>query len=263
LKTTRSPSNQGYKTLKDLAKIISLFNTFQTEERSITEISKVLGMLPSKVSRMIRTLEGEGFFEKNLETGKYRLGIGFFELGMVYILNFPLRKILRPHIEQMAKELNLTASWAILNNSRVIVVDRVQNLNIDLLTYRIGLNLPIHSTSLGKVLLTYLPEEEQNRILKSVNLTKLTSKNIVDENLIKENLKFIRERGYATDEGETHEDLNCIAAPIRNGNGEVIAAINLMDEKSRTSAEKLFGFVDYLKAKALFISRQLGYRNNL
>ena len=123
-----------------------------------------------------------------------------------------MRKILRPHIEQMAKELNLTASWAILNNSKVIVVDRVQNLNIDLLTYRIGLNLPIHSTSLGKVLLTYLPEEEQNRILKSVNLTKLTSKNIVDENLIKENLKFIRERGYATDEGETHEDLNCIAA---------------------------------------------------
>jgi IclR family transcriptional regulator, KDG regulon repressor len=263
LRTTRVKPSQGYKTLRDLAKIISLFNTFQIEERSVTEISKALEMLPSKVSRMLKTLEAEGFFEKNLETGKYRLGIEFFELGMVYIFNFPLRKILRPHIEQMAKELNLTASWAILNNSRVIVVDRVQNLNIDLLTYRIGLNLPIHSTSLGKVLLAYLPEEEQNRILKSVNLTKLTSKNIVDENLIKENLKLIRERGYATDEGETHEDLNCIAAPIRNGNGEVIAAINLMDEKQRTSAEKLFGLADYLKEKALFISRQLGYRINL
>ena len=51
-----------------------------------------------------------------------------------------------------------------------------------------------------------------------------------------------------------------MAAPIRNGNGEVIAAINLMDEKSRTTAEKLFGFADYLKEKALFISRQLGLR---
>ena len=263
LKTIGISSNQGYKTLKDLAKIVSLFNTFQVEERSVTEISKTLGMLPSKISRMLRTLEAEGFFERNLETGKYRLGIEFFELGMVYIFNFPLRKILRPHIEQMAKELNLTASWAILNNSRVIVVDRVQNLNIDLLTYRIGLNLPIHSTSLGKILLAYLPEEEQNRILKSINLTKFTNKNIIDENLIKENLNLIRERGYATDEGETHEDLNCIAAPIRNGNGEVIAAINLMDEKQRTSAEKLFGLTDYLKEKALFISRQLGYRINL
>jgi IclR family KDG regulon transcriptional repressor len=263
LKTIGTSSSQGYKTLKDLARIVSLFNTLQVDERSVTEISKAVGMLPSKISRMLRTLEAEGFFERNSETGKYRLGIGFFELGMVYIFNFPLRKILRPHIEQMAKELNLTASWAILNNSKVIVVDRVQNLNIDLLTYRIGLNLPIHSTSLGKVLLAYLPKEEQDRILKSVSLTKFTSKNIVDEKLIEKNLKLIREKGYSTDEGETHEDLNCIAAPIRNGKGEVIAAINLMDEKSRRTAKDLFKLADYLKERAMFISRQLGYGSNL
>ena len=67
---------------------------------------------------MLRTLEDKGFFERNLEMYKYRLGIEFFELGMVYIFNFPLRKILRPHIEQMTKELNLTASWGILKNSK-------------------------------------------------------------------------------------------------------------------------------------------------
>jgi DNA-binding IclR family transcriptional regulator len=259
----KSSSNQGYKTLKDLAKIISLFNTFQVEERSVSEISKTLGMLPSKVSRMLRTIETEGFFERNSETGKYRLGIGFFELGMVYAFNFPLRKIVRPHIEQMAKELNMTASCGILKNCEVIVIDRVQNLNIDLLAYRIGLNLPIHSTSVGKILLAYLSEQEQDKILQSVNLMKFTDATVVDQELIKENLKLAKERGYATDEEETHEDLNCIAAPIRNGSGEVIAAINLMDEKNRTSAEKLFGFAGYLKEKALFISRQLGYGNNL
>lgn len=253
----------GYKTLKDFAKIASLFNTLQIEERSITEISKTLDMLPSKVSRMIRTLENEGFFEKNSENGKYRLGVRFFELGMAYAFNFPLRKIIRPHLEQIFKELNLTTSWGILRNDKVIVVDRIQNLNIDLLTHRIGLNLPIHTTSIGKVLLAYLPEKEQDRILKSTNLVKFTNATIIDRKLIKEHLKLIQERGYATDEGETHEDLNCLAAPIRNGNGEVIAAINLMDEKTRTSAEKLFNFADYLKEKALFISRQLGYRNNL
>jgi DNA-binding IclR family transcriptional regulator len=88
------------------------------EERSVTEISKALGMLPSKVSRMIRTLESEGFFERNLETGKYRLGIEFFELGMVYIFNFPLRKIVWPHIDPMMKELNLTEGWDFLKNSK-------------------------------------------------------------------------------------------------------------------------------------------------
>jgi DNA-binding IclR family transcriptional regulator len=263
LKTIKSPSNQGYKTLRDLAKITSLFNTLQVEERSVTEISKALGMLPSKVSRMIRTLENEGFFEKNLENGKYRLGVQFFELGMAYVFNFPLRKVLRPHLEEIFKELNLTTSWGMLKNDKVIVVDRIQNLNIDLLTHRLGLNIPIHSTSIGKALLAYLPEKEQDRILRSNNLAKFTKATLTDQKLIKKHLKLIKERGYSTDEGETHEDLNCMAAPIKNSNGEVIAAINLMDERKRTSAEKLFGLADYLKEKALFISRQLGYRINL
>lgn len=220
-------------------------------------------MLPSKISRMIRTLENEGFFEKNLENGKYRLGVQFFELGMAYVFNLPLRKILRPHLEQIFKELNLTTSWGMLKNEKVIVVDRIQNLNIDILAHRVGLNIPVHSTSIGKVLLACLPEKEQDRILKSTNLVKFTKATITDQKLIKDHLKLVLERGYSTDEQETHEDLNCMAAPIRNGNGEVIAAINLMDEKKRTSAKKLVGFADYLKEKVLFISRQLGYRNNL
>src|SRR4030043_450132 len=142
-----------YKTLKDLTKIILLFNTFQFEERSVTEISKILSMLPSKVSRMLGTIEKDGFLEKNPETKKYRLGIRFFELGVVYAFHLPLRRIIRPHIEQMAKELNLTVGWAILRNNRVIVVDRIQNMNIDMLAQRIGLNLPIHTTALREGLL--------------------------------------------------------------------------------------------------------------
>jgi DNA-binding IclR family transcriptional regulator len=248
-----------YKTLKDLTKIILLFNTFQFEERSVTEISKILNMLPSKVSRMLGTIEKDGFLEKNPETKKYRLGIRFFELGVVYAFHLPLRRIIRPHIEQMAKELNLTVGWAILRNNRVIVVDRIQNMNIDMLAQRIGLNLPIHTTAIGKLLLAYLPEEEQDKILESIDLAKLTDATMVDKKLIKENLKVIKERGYATDEGETHEDLNGIAAPIKNSTGDVVAAIHLMGENSRTSLQEFFQFASFLKEKALFISRQLGY----
>jgi DNA-binding IclR family transcriptional regulator len=248
-----------YKTLKDLTKIISLFNTFQFEERSVTEISKTLSMLPSKVSRMLGTIEKEGFFEKNPETKKYRLGIRFFELGMVYAFHLPLRRIIRPHIEQLSKELNLTVGWAILRNNRVIVVDRIQNMNIDLLAQRIGLNLPIHTTAIGKLLLAYLPEEEQDKILGSIELVKLTDATVVDKELIKQNLKAIKERGYSTDKRETHRDLNGIAVPIKNANGDVVAAIHLMGENSRTSPQEFFQLASLLKEKALFISRQLGY----
>jgi len=252
---------QEYKTLKDLAKILLEFDDFKTEELSVTEISKAVKMGPSKVSRMLGTLEGEGFFEKNPQTGKYRLGIFLFELGIAYAYHFPLRKIIRPHVEQIAKEVKLTVSWAILRKNKVLVLDRMQNLPLDVLAYRVGLNLPVHTTSVGKIILAHLPEEEQDNILRSVNLLKLTEASVVDRKTIIKNLKLFRERGYSTDKEETYEGVNCFAVPIRGANGEVIAAMSLMDDKSRTSYKTLLQQVDYLKEKALFISRQLGFRD--
>jgi DNA-binding IclR family transcriptional regulator len=252
---------QEYKTLKDLTKILSLFNNFRTEELSVTEISKTLEMSTSKVSRMIGTLEGEGVFERKGKTGKYRLGIFFFELGVVYAYHFPLRKIIRPHVEQISKETRVTVSWAVLRKERVIVLDRIQNLPIDVLAYRVGLNLPIYSTSVGKILMAYLTENEKDRILRSVDLIKVTDATVVDLGAIKKRLKEYKTKGYATDEEETYEGVNCLAVPIRNASGQVIAAISLMDEKSRTCRKELFRKIDYLKEKALFISRQLGFRD--
>lgn len=251
--------HQNYKTLKDFAKIVSLFNNFEVEERSVSEISKMAHMLPSKISRMLRTLEGEGYFEKNQQTGKYRLGIAFFELGIVYVSHFPLRKLLRPLIEQMAKELNLTASWGILKKDKVLVIDRVQNLNIDLVALRLGYNLPLHTTSIGKTLLAYLPKVDQNRIFKSLRFEKFTTATITDAGRLKEELIHVREQGYAVDRGETHEDLNCIAVPIRNSGEEPVAALNIMGERARISIEDILNLVGYLKEKALFISRQIGF----
>ncbi|MEW5817321.1 MAG: IclR family transcriptional regulator, partial [Spirochaetota bacterium] len=177
---------QEYKTLKDFVKILSLFNNLNIEELSVTEISKSLGMSPSKVSRMLATLEREGIFEKREKAGKYRLGILFFEMGVIYAYHFPLRKIVRPHLEQMATETKVTVSWAILQKTRVVALDRIQNLPLDLLAYRVGLNLPVYSTSVGKILLAYLPRKEQDRILNSIVLTKLTDATLVTPEAIKE-----------------------------------------------------------------------------
>jgi DNA-binding IclR family transcriptional regulator len=90
-------------------------------------------------------------------------------------------------------------------------------------------------------------------------LVKNTDATVIDPEIIKENLKLFRKRGYSTDEEETLEGVVAIAVPIKDSNGQVIASISLNDEKSRTSPDKLFGKVDYLMEKALFISRQLGF----
>jgi len=255
----KNSSNHGYKTLKDFAKILELFSFMRVNELSVSEISRSFKISPSKVSRMLRTMEEEGYFERNTQTKKYSLGIRFFELGIIYASNSPLHKIIRPHLEEMAKGTNLTASWGILRNCRVIVIDRIQNLNIDLLAQRIGLDIPVHSTSLGKILMSYLPEEEQDNILTSTELKRFTPATIIDRELIKEDLRICKQRGYATDREETHEDLNGIAAPVRNRKGEVVAAINLMADGFGMAPDRLFVHTEYLRKRAVFISRQLGY----
>ena len=183
---------QKYKTLEDLSKIISLFGDMSEGELSVTAISRELTMSASKVSRMLKTLEAEDFFEQNLNTGKYRLGFKFFELGLAYAFHLPLRKIIRPHIESLAQELKVTASWGIINKGRVIVVDRIQIMGLDTLAHRIGTNMPIHSTSIGRVLLAHLSNEELNKVLRSTQLIKYTDKTVIDPKLIKRHLKIVK-----------------------------------------------------------------------
>lgn len=161
----------------------------------------------------------------------------------------------------MAQEFGLTVSWALLKKNRVIVLDRIQTPPIDKLAYRVGLNLPIHTTSVGKILLACLPEKEQDAILKSIPLTKVTEASVVEPKAIKKQLKKFREQGFSTDAEETYEGINCIAVPIQDREGCVIAAISLMSERSTKGPQEVFGHVNYLKDKALFISRQLGFRN--
>lgn len=254
------PANnkQEYKTLRDLAQITALFKNPKIEERGVSEISKILGMQPSKVSRMIRTMETDGFFEKNPDTGKYRLGIEFFRLGVAYSQHSSLRKTVRPHLEVIAKEIGLSAMCAVLRNNDVIVIDQVQNSNNDLMLIRVALNIPVHATSLGKILLAYLTDEEVDTILASVDLKGFTPKTIVNPKHIKTHLQLVQKDGFAFDKEEMYMDFYSLAAPIKNKTGQVIAALGVSGEKSRFPQNKLSQLASYVREKARFISRQMG-----
>ncbi len=247
-----------YKTLLDLGKILALFEDGHGEEESVSNIAQSLQMLPSKVSRMLKTLDRIGLFEKNNETGRYRIGGRFLQVGLLYALNHPLRNILLPHLEQICAELHLATSWAIFRNNRIIIVDRVgarQSPRLHLL----GSGPPLHSSSYGKLFLAYLDPKEREHVLESLNLIKLTSRTITDLKTIREELVLLRERGYSSDMGETDEQLQSLAVPIRNQHGEVVAAVAVGSIAMRVPAEEFLGSAAYLTEKGLFISRQLGY----
>ncbi|HVN97356.1 MAG TPA: IclR family transcriptional regulator [Syntrophorhabdaceae bacterium] len=247
-----------YKTLKDFGRILSIFESDQGEERSVSDIARLLEMLPSKVSRMMKTLQSEGLFERNPESGRYRTGGRFLQVGLLYVLNHPLRRIILPHVEQINKDFGLLTSWGIFRNLRVIVVDRLGPGEGHYM-HPLGSGPPLHSSSYGKIFLAYQPPEEQERILRSMNFQKLTAATITDVKSIKQELARIRKRGYAFDDGGTQEGLVCLTTPVLNDSGDVAAALTIGGRQPNLMKSRLSKLAPCLAEKTLFISRQLGY----
>lgn len=209
-----SVGKYGYKTLKDLARILSLFSATGAESMGVFEISKSLQIIPSKISRMLGTLEAEGFFEKNPSTGKYGLGGRFLELGTQYVYNLPLRQIIHPHLVQITTELKHSSNFAVFKNARIIVVDRVQATGGGISHQANVPNLPLHASSHGKIFLAYLSEDEQDNILATIDMIKLTDSTITDPLLLREELKKVRQKGYALDAEEMITGVIGIAVPV-------------------------------------------------
>jgi IclR family transcriptional regulator, KDG regulon repressor len=256
----KSTNNQGYKTLRDLSRILSYISTVRTETIGVTEIAKGVQMLPSKVSRMLSTLEAEGFFERESATGRYSLGGRFFELGMLYVHNNPLRMIFHPHLEQITAELKVASSFAIFRNNKIVVVDKI---NIVGSGVRHDFNLPVHSSSFGKVFLASLSDDEAQEVLKATALISFTDATITDPKAIVKGLAQVRETGYAIEIGEMQEGLSSIAVPVRDAANNLVAALNvLVYPKSPFEHKQRAEIAAYLKSKAFFISKQLGYTGN-
>ena len=249
------------KCITDFAKIVNVFSTTSFAEFSVSEIVNHTQLSLSKVSRMLSDFEKEGFLDRNADNGKYRIGVGFFEIGQLYVLNHPLRNIVRPHVEQMARDLVGYAAWMIMEQGKVFVLDRIRNPDMHHLQFSlIGSKIPMHSTCSGKVFLAYMSEAEQDEFFKqNPKLAKYSENTMVDPGELKESFKMIKERGYASAKGETVREMSCIAAPIFNNIGNVVAAMNFAYSNVDCTDDFMDKATNYLIKKATFISSQLGF----
>jgi len=249
-------ANQS-KTVFTIAQLLSLFSV-DREEIGIRETSQILGLNPSKVHWLLSSLEACGFLEKNANR-KYRLGEKVFEIGSLYPFHFPLRKIVRPHAEELARMFRAGAHFAIPSKNppySAIIIDRIINVQSPSLIHRISLNIPLHSSAVGKAILAFLEQKEQKNVLNGLILTKFTENTITERNCLLSELKHIREDGFSVDRGETHVNLFCVGAPIFQNN-QLVGSLSLSDFGEQLNEKKLKEIGKVLKERTAFISRQL------
>jgi IclR family transcriptional regulator, pca regulon regulatory protein len=229
----------------------------------ITDIADELGMSGSTTHRYMSTLTALGYLDQGASR-KYRLDIRVTDLGMSAMSSTGLREHALPYLEELRQHSQYTVSLAVLDGPEILYVDRLhrRQSNVDLELHT-GSRLPAHCTSLGKLLLAYLPEKEQHELLAEMKLSKQGPNTITSKQALLDELGAIREEHLAVDDEELAAGLYAIAAPVRNHAREVVAAVSLEAQSPMISlAELVDALSPHLIVAADRVSARLGYRRD-
>jgi IclR family pca regulon transcriptional regulator len=231
----------------------------------VSELAREIGLSRSTTHRYIATLATLGYVEQDLSTRKYRLGPRVLDLGFSAINSMELRELSAPHLQRLSDETGHTVNMAILDGPDIVYVERCRSArqgqrDIDL-NLHVGSRLPAYCTSMGKVLLAYLPEDEVRSRLAGVDLAQRGPNTLTARKALYEELARVRSTGLAVNNEELAFGLRSIAAPVRGQSGQVAAAINLAAHRTWFSMESLVTRLGpALRRTAAEISMRAGYR---
>jgi DNA-binding IclR family transcriptional regulator len=250
-------------TLKSVEKAFDLLGCFShdTPDYSMIEIAEKLNMSKGSVHRILLTAQKKGFIEKNPSTKRYQLGIKLFELGSVVMLRTNLSKESLPVLRNISSETGETSYVNIKENDDALCIQRVEGHNyLRVLFLEMGKKMPLYIGAGPKILLAYMQDQDiEDWFARKHELVKWTEHTVTDKNLIWQDIKKIRDRGYAESIEDVTSGVTSIGAPIRNSEGKVIAAVSIGGASINFSDDKRDNLIKIVKNAGLQISKRMGY----
>ena len=230
-------------------------------EAGIAQLSARVGLHASTVHRLLSTLIGRGYVRQNPETGRYLLGLKPLDVARAIRNHLDLRMEALPILRELMRRSGETANLAVLDDHHIVYLEQVSSPGWMLRMFvQVGARAPLHTTASGKVLMAHLPEPELRQLLSSYELIPYASRTIVDMGVLLSELEEVRRKGYATDHGEHEEGVSCIAAPVRDYSGRVVAAISISGPWIRITPEREPDLVPLVVEACARLSAALGYR---
>ncbi|MBC8394618.1 MAG: IclR family transcriptional regulator [Deltaproteobacteria bacterium] len=220
------------KVLDKAFKILELFDE-KGKDLTVTEIHNLLGFNKASVFRIIKNLEDADYLEKDPDTLRYKLGLRLYSLGLLAEPHSTIRRITRPFLTKLNEQCGETVHLAVLNHGEALYLDKLEGKKTIRVITRIGTKLPAHCSGLGKILLASLSEETLEKIIGERGLRRFTDNSITHLGALKTELAKIRKQRCAIDNEEIEEGLKCAAAPVRDSEGKVVAAISVSVPKER------------------------------
>jgi IclR family pca regulon transcriptional regulator len=231
----------------------------RTPAMAMTQVAERAGVTRAVARRYLFTLEALGYVHH--QDGLFRLTPRVLDFGFTYLAASGVGDIAKPYMEQIVAALRESCSVGVLDGGDVVYVARVTANRIMTTNLVVGSRLPAHATSMGKVLLAFLPPERLDAYFKAAQLRPLTERTIRDDRTLREVLDGVRRQGWAANDEESEKGVRTVAVPLRDRTGGVVAAINLSGHASRVSMRDLKrDHLPVLLAAAREISRALGAR---
>jgi IclR family KDG regulon transcriptional repressor len=262
MKPKAGPSSQRNYSIQALQRGMKVLDALLNARTplSLEQICAYTGLPKSTAFRIIvNLLQGQYLVET--EKG-YWLGLKMLRFGALVEEELDLIQQARPFLTQLRDQVNETIHLAVLDDDlRVVYVEKLSTQHaVGLMMSRIGITAPMHCTGLGKAMAAFLPEDKVHHWIRTHGLEPVTKTTIINEEAFLQELREIRSRGYAVDDGEFEASVRCVAAPIRDRTGRVIAAISISGPDIRMPAPLIGSSMAMQVLKtAQLISQALGY----
>lgn len=227
--------------IEALARGLDVIRAFQPHQpaMSLAAVADAAGLPRPTARRILLTLEELGYVRQ--AAGSYELTPRVLELGMSYVLSRNLWEVARPHMEALVARTHESSSIAQLDGSDIVYVARVAVPKIIALAVTIGTRFPAMPTSLGKVLLAALPPGQAERVLAEPSRSGITPRWQPDAAGRAAELREVRARGWSLTDEQLAAGIRSVAAPLRDGDGQVIAALNVTVHAAETPLDILTG----------------------
>jgi len=253
----RAPAERPREFIQSLQRGLGIIRTFDhaAPEQSVSEIAAKTGLTRATARRFLITLVELGFMETDGRL--FRLTPRVLELGYSYLSGLGFPDVALPHLERLVAEVDESSEATVLDGADVVYVVRVPSRTLLTLAINVGGRMPAVATSMGRVLLAALPDDELDHRLDTAELKRYLPGTITDRARLHEEILRVREQGYAVVDQELEQGLIALAVPVRDRLGRAAGAINLSTHVGRRNSETILELVEPLSRTAALIERDL------
>ncbi|OUP03837.1 transcriptional regulator [Anaerofilum sp. An201] len=256
MQTTPAPKN-GTQSIQRIFGVIEALAA-RPGGTSLQQLCAATGLAKSTAHRMLASLVEMGYVVQDSFTTRYRLTLKLFELGSAVVNDMDILAVARPHLDRLSRQTGEAVHLVLRDGADIVYLYKAEALGVRRMSSQVGLRAPMYCTGVGKAILATLPPAEVQSVWDSSAIHRITEHTIVDFSQLCEQLRAVRQKGFAIDDEENELGIRCVAVALPGPGGKAEAAFSLSSLVPHMSEERIAQLAQMSLSTRDAILRDLG-----